>query len=158
MTRSTSKTKALQSHSERRQQLLSGLLERPVNPNCFRRQTFHVLNSDFGSARLWSTCLKCVLHSLKLLKRLYFYIYHLKIRWRARIWREHCPTSPPCHAHRVSAVTSPIKCQADHLCTPPWVTPHQGSAIRWLPSIHSLKRYIVNKPTTFFNPLPSVID
>ena len=60
MTRSTSETKALQSRSERLQQSIFRLLARPVAPNCFRRQTFHVLNSEFGSARLWSACLKWV--------------------------------------------------------------------------------------------------
>ena len=57
MTRSTAETKALKSRSDRLQQSIFVRLPRPVAPNCFRRQTFHVLNSEFGSARLWSTCL-----------------------------------------------------------------------------------------------------
>ena len=40
---------ALQSNSEQLQQLIFWFLAHPVAPNCFRRQTFHVLNSDFGS-------------------------------------------------------------------------------------------------------------
>ena len=57
MTRSTSDTKALQSHSDRLQQSIFQLLARTVAPNCFRRQTFHVLNSDIGLTQLWSACL-----------------------------------------------------------------------------------------------------
>ena len=57
MTISTSETKVLQIHSNR-------LLAHPVPPICCRRQTFHVLNSEFGSAQLWSTCLNWVLHVL----------------------------------------------------------------------------------------------
>ena len=61
MTRSTSGTKALWSRSEQLQQLIFPHLVRPVAPDCFSRQTLHVLNSEFGSAQLWRACLKRVL-------------------------------------------------------------------------------------------------
>ena len=61
MTSSTTETKALQSRSERLQQSIFWLLAHPVAQNCFRRRTFHVLISEFGSARLCSAYLKRVL-------------------------------------------------------------------------------------------------
>ena len=60
MTGSRSETKALQSCSKGLQQSIFRLLAHPVAPNCFRRQTFHVLNSEFVSARLWSAFMKLV--------------------------------------------------------------------------------------------------